>query len=59
MVLDVSRRRWWSSIDATLTFADNADVELTTEWIMLHGELEIGTEAKPHTARPPSSSRTT
>src|SRR5690606_26780318 len=26
-----------------------ADVELSTEWIMLHGELEIGTEARPHT----------
>src|SRR4029077_4574790 len=25
------------------------DVELTTEWIMLHGELQIGTEAKPYT----------
>src|SRR5690606_4013668 len=29
--------------------ANNADVELTTEWIMLHGELQIGTEARPHT----------
>jgi hypothetical protein len=28
-----------------------ADLELTTEWIMLHGELEIGTEAKPHTRK--------
>ena len=25
------------------------DLELTTEWIMVHGELEIGTEAKPFT----------
>ena len=31
--------------------ADTADLELTTEWIMLHGELEIGTEAKPHTRK--------
>ena len=37
------------SIDGKLSFADNADLELTTEWIMLHGELAIGTEAKPHT----------
>src|SRR4051794_36939046 len=37
------------TIDGKLSFADNADVELTTEWIMLHGELAIGTEAKPHT----------
>src|SRR5687767_5092173 len=36
------------TIDGNLSFADNADVELTTEWIMLHGELAIGTEAKPH-----------
>ena len=34
-----------------LTFADTADLELTTEWVMLHGELEIGTEANPHTRK--------
>src|SRR4029078_2225673 len=28
-----------------------ADIELTTEWIMLHGELEIGTEKSPHTRK--------
>ncbi len=37
------------TINGKLSFADNKDLELTTEWIMLHGELEIGTEAKPHT----------
>ena len=37
------------SIDGKLSFANNADLELTTEWIMLHGELAIGTEANPHT----------
>ena len=37
------------TIDGKLSFANTADLELTTEWIMLHGELEIGTEAKPHT----------
>jgi hypothetical protein len=36
------------TIDGKLSFAENADVELTTERIMLHGELAIGTEAKPH-----------
>jgi cell migration-inducing and hyaluronan-binding protein len=36
-------------LNGKLTFADNKDLELTTEWIMLHGQLEIGTEAKPHT----------
>src|SRR5690606_10550434 len=27
-----------------------ADLQLTTEWIVLTGELEIGTEASPHTS---------
>src|SRR5690348_14733789 len=36
-------------INGKLSFADNKDLELTTEWIMVHGTLEIGTEAKPHT----------
>jgi cell migration-inducing and hyaluronan-binding protein len=35
-------------IEGKLRFADTADLELTTEWIMVHGELEIGTEASPH-----------
>jgi len=39
------------TINGKLTFADNADVELTTEWVMIHGELQIGTEAKPHTRK--------
>jgi cell migration-inducing and hyaluronan-binding protein len=39
------------TIDGKLGFADNKDLELTTEWIMLHGELEIGTEARPHTRK--------
>jgi hypothetical protein len=38
-------------VEGKLTFANTADVELTTEWIMIHGELEIGTEAKPHTRK--------
>jgi hypothetical protein len=32
-----------------LAFADTSDLALTTEWIMVHGELEIGTEANPFT----------
>jgi cell migration-inducing and hyaluronan-binding protein len=36
-------------IQGTLRFADTSDLELTTEWIMVHGELAIGTEARPHT----------
>jgi len=38
-------------LDGTLSFADNKDLELATEWIMVHGTLEIGTEAKPHTRK--------
>ncbi|MFZ0785752.1 MAG: G8 domain-containing protein, partial [Candidatus Acidiferrales bacterium] len=36
-------------INGKLSFSDKADIELTTESILVHGELEIGTEAKPHT----------
>ena len=39
------------TIDGTLSFANTADLELTTEWVMVHGELEIGTEARPHTRK--------
>src|SRR5271154_7362669 len=39
------------TIDGKLSFANNKDLELTTEWIMLHGELEIGTEKAPHTRK--------
>jgi cell migration-inducing and hyaluronan-binding protein len=50
VVLDVSPPALHGlTVDGKLRFSDNADVELTTEWVMLQGELEIGTEAKPHT----------
>ncbi len=39
------------TIEGKLSFADNKDLELTTEWIMVHGELEIGTDARPHTRK--------
>ena len=52
MVLDVSPPALGGlTINGKLSFANNADLELTTEWIMLHGELEIGTEARPHTRK--------
>ena len=52
VVLDVTPPALRSlAINGKLSFADNKDLELTTEWIMLHGELEIGTEAKPHTRK--------
>jgi len=52
VVLDVSPMPLHGlTINGKLSFADNKDLELTTEWIMVHGELEIGTEAKPHTRK--------
>src|SRR5262245_22214267 len=48
VVLDVSPPALRSlTIDGKLSFANNKDLELTTEWIMLHGELAIGTETAP------------
>jgi hypothetical protein len=37
------------TINGKLSFSDESDLELNTEWIMVHGELEIGTEAQPFT----------
>ena len=52
VVLDVTPPPLRSlTINGKLSFADNKDLELTTEWVMVHGELEIGTEAKPHTRK--------
>jgi cell migration-inducing and hyaluronan-binding protein len=52
VILDVSPPALGGlSIDGKLTFADNADLELTTEWIMVHGELAIGSEARPYTRK--------
>jgi len=39
------------TINGKLSFANNKDLELTTEWIMVHGELEIGTEKALHTRK--------
>src|SRR5688572_33004894 len=40
VILDVSPPALGGlSIDGKLTFANDADLTLTTEWIMLHGEL--------------------
>jgi cell migration-inducing and hyaluronan-binding protein len=52
VVLDVSPPALSGlTIEGKLSFANTADLELTTEWIVLHGELQIGTEAKPHTRK--------
>src|SRR5688572_30776511 len=49
MVLDVSPPALRSvTVQGKLTFADERDLALTTEWIYLPGgELQIGTEAAP------------
>jgi cell migration-inducing and hyaluronan-binding protein len=39
------------NLDGKLSFSNNNDVELTTEWILLRGELEAGTERNPHTRK--------
>src|SRR5688572_14991459 len=50
VILDVSPPELRSlTINGKLSFANNRDLELTTEWIMLHGQLEIGSETNPHT----------
>ncbi|MEK9824283.1 MAG: G8 domain-containing protein, partial [Gammaproteobacteria bacterium] len=51
VVLDVSTPALGGlTINGKLSFSDEADLELTTEWILIFGELEIGTEADPHTS---------
>jgi cell migration-inducing and hyaluronan-binding protein len=51
VVLDVSPPALRSlTIQGKLSFSDERDISLETEWIyVVGGELEIGTEARPHT----------
>ncbi len=50
IVLDVNTSALHGiNLNGKLSFADNRDLELTTEWILLRGELQIGTEENPHT----------
>ncbi len=50
VVLDVTPPALHSlTINGELRFADAKDLELNAEWLMVHGELQIGTEAKPYT----------
>jgi cell migration-inducing and hyaluronan-binding protein len=50
VVLDVSPPALHGmNLNGKLSFAENNDVELTTEWILLRGELQAGTESNPHT----------
>jgi cell migration-inducing and hyaluronan-binding protein len=39
------------TVNGKLSFANTADIELTTEWILVHGELAIGSETAPHTRK--------
>jgi hypothetical protein len=50
VVLDVSPPALnGMNLDGKLSFADDKDLELTTEWILVRGELQAGTERNPHT----------
>ncbi|OJW57629.1 MAG: hypothetical protein BGO57_00395 [Sphingomonadales bacterium 63-6] len=53
VILDVSPPALRSlTIDGKLSFANDRDLELKSEWILLAGgELEVGTEAKPFTRK--------
>ena len=39
------------NLNGTLSFADNEELELTTEWILNRGKLEIGTESDPYSGK--------
>jgi cell migration-inducing and hyaluronan-binding protein len=39
------------NLNGSLTFADGEELELTTEWILNRGRLEIGTESNPFTGK--------
>ncbi len=53
IILDVSPPALRSlTVEGKLGFADNRDLELKTEWIYVPGgELEIGSEARPHSRK--------
>ena len=51
IVLDVSPPALHGmNLNGKLSFSNNNDVELTTEWILLRGELFAGSERDPHTS---------
>jgi cell migration-inducing and hyaluronan-binding protein len=53
VVLDVAPPALRSlTVDGKLSFADDRDIELETDWIYVRGgELQIGSEARPHTRK--------
>jgi cell migration-inducing and hyaluronan-binding protein len=51
VVLDVSPPALnGMNLNGKLSFSDDQNVELTTEWILLRGELNAGSESNPHTS---------
>jgi cell migration-inducing and hyaluronan-binding protein len=49
IVLDVNTAALHGlTLNGTLKFADSQDLELTTEWILMRGALQIGSADKPH-----------
>jgi len=55
VVLDVSPPPLHGlTINGKLSFADNKDLELTTEWILLHGALRLAVKPGPTSAMRPS-----
>ena len=38
------------NLNGKLSFSNEHDLELTTEWILMRGELHIGSESAPHTS---------
>jgi len=52
VLLDVSPPPLGSvHIEGKLSFSDKADIKLTADSILVYGDLQIGTEAKPHTRK--------
>ena len=52
VVLDVSTPALHGlNLDGRLSFSNDNDVELTTEWVLLRGELRAGRAGVPHTAK--------
>src|SRR5690606_13526375 len=50
VVLDVSPPALHGmNLNGRLSFADDEDLELTSEWILMRGELHVGSESAPHT----------
>jgi cell migration-inducing and hyaluronan-binding protein len=52
LLLDVSPPPLKSlTIDGTLVVSNEADVDLSADWIMVHGTLQAGSESRRHTRR--------